>query len=132
MRTKLFGILIGAVILTLSANAAEKGLALDGNSPVALIDTGKTVKGDAAISSTHGNFEYHFVSADEKKTFDDKANAYAIQNGGLDPVSKGKGDPKIFSVFRKRIYIFGDQTSKDNFDKDPASYLEPKPIHEGS
>jgi YHS domain-containing protein len=137
MRNKLFGlgldVLVGVIALSLSANAAEKGLALDGNSPVALIDSSKTVKGDAAINSSLGNYEYHFASAEEKKTFDDRPNAYAIQNNGIDPVSKGRGDPKIFSVFKKKIYIFADEKSKESFEKDPSSYLEqPKPRHEGS
>ncbi len=117
------------------ANAADKMakpegmLVLNGFSPVEVIDTGAAARGDSKIWSAYQGFQYNFPNAASKAKFDAAPEKYAVKLEGNCPVSstaaaKVKGNPAIFTLSDKKLFLFKDAAAKSAFDKDPAKYLK--------
>jgi len=135
MKSKLgIALLLLAGLLVARAQAEEgsasnkPALALNGLCPVALVDMNKEVKGDANIGLIYKGYEYHLSDERAKKMFVADPDKYTIQLGGVcvSCVAIGalvKGDPGMFSVYNKKIYIFSNAMTKQLFEKNPAKYL---------
>ena len=61
--------------------SGETLIPLEGLDPV-MLSQGKEVQGDMKYKVTRGRFEYIFVSAENKATFEKEPSRYEIQLGG--------------------------------------------------
>ncbi len=104
----------------------EVSVALEGLDPVLLVQ-GKETLGKTSITVTRGRFQYFFSSEDNRAAFVKDPERFEIQLGGscarMGP--QVGGNPDRFSVHHGRIYIFGSDDCKQNFDAAPAKYLAP-------
>lgn len=108
-----------AVASVLVAQSHEP--ALGGYCPVAYKAMNKAVKGDAKFSSMHDGHTYYFVNADAKKMYDSDAAGYtpAYDNYCATGVANGMkivSDPKQFTVYKGKTYVFSSADAKMMFD----------------
>jgi len=105
---------------------AQVSVALEGLDPVLLVE-GRESLGKTSITVTRGNFQYFFSSEDNRAKFQREPERYEIQLGGacarMGP--QVGGNPDLFSVHNGRIYIFGSNDCKQNFDAAPSKFLIP-------
>src|SRR5262249_34575913 len=110
------------------AQKTEALVPLEGLDPVLLVQ-GKEVQGKEKISVIRGQFQYLFVSEENKALFEKDPAQYEIQLGGtcarMGP-SVG-GNPNLYTVYNKHIYIFGSDHCKELFEAAPEKYLETGP-----
>lgn len=102
--------------------------ALNGNSPVEMIDAGAVIKGKPQFASNYLGFTYHFSSEASKRKFDAHPDDYNIRLDGHCPVGLAggrilNGNQALFSMFDQRIFIFKDEASKAAFDLEPSRYV---------
>ena len=106
--------------------AEESVIPLEGLDPV-LLAGGKETQGDEKFSVKRGRFRYLFANAETKAAFEREPGRYEIQLEGtcarMGPTVQG--NPDLFTVHEKRIYIFGSEECVKLFKAAPASYLEP-------
>ena len=132
---RIVAMVLALIALVSVVNAADKmakpegTLVLNGFSPVEVIDTGAAARGDAKIWSAYQGLQYNFPNAASKAKFDAAPEKYAVKMEGNCPVSstaasKVKGNPQIFSLFDKKIFLFKDSAAKTTFDKEPAKYAK--------
>ncbi|MEI6233470.1 MAG: hypothetical protein WCT04_10485 [Planctomycetota bacterium] len=128
------------MVLALSAmafvGAADKNMAkpegtlvLGGLSPVEAVDTGAAVRGEAKFWSAHQGFQYNFPNAASKAKFDAAPEQYAVRAEGNCPVSstataKVKGNPAVFDLYEKKLFLFKDAAAKAAFSKDKAKFAK--------
>jgi len=103
--------------------AAGAPLGLHGVDPVAFIAIGNRVDGSAAYTAVHDGVAYYFANAANQQTFERNPERYVPQNGGFCTfgVSVGKkfdGDPQYAAVQDGRLYVFLNETSFEEFQKD--------------
>jgi YHS domain-containing protein len=96
------------------------GRALFGYDPVAYFTAGEARKGRNDLSLRWSGVDFHFSSAENRDHFLAHPNAFVPQLGGHDPgrVQAGYivyGDPRLFLVQDKKLWLFRDETSKKNF-----------------
>lgn len=112
-------------------------IALDGFCPVTLLDTlahdpsGRSAwkKGDKQFGAIHLGRTYLFTSIEQQQKFLANPDGYAPVLSGCDPVRfaergeyvDGKRAYGLITQDRK-IYLFADETSRDRFEKSPASF----------
>ncbi len=106
-------------------------IALKGNCPVCLIEMGKEVPGEPGLASTRDGLAYRFEVDSHKKMFDaDPAKYAAVRRGGcVVCAARGmeqKGDPAIYAVHDKRIYLFVDTKLRDEFVHGPSEFVDAK------
>ena len=138
MRALIMVMALNAVAFMFSGfvSAADKGpaklegtLALSGYSPVEAVETGAGVRGEAKIASAYEGFIYNFPNAASKAKFDAAPEKYGVKLEGNCPVAllagtKVKGNPSIFAINEKRLFLFKDAAAKAAFDKEPAKYAK--------
>src|SRR5262245_57697630 len=96
---------------------------LEGLDPVMLAQ-GKETQGEMNITVTRGKFRYMFANAANKATFEQDPARYEIQlEGHCAPTG---GNPDLHTVYQGRIYIFGSEECKQQFDAAPQSFFEPE------
>jgi YHS domain-containing protein len=91
--------------------AAGAPLGLHGVDPVAFIELGNRLPGQATYTAVHDGVAYYFSSNDNLKAFEKSPSEYLPQNGGFCTfgVSVGKkfdGDPRFASVVDGKLYVF--------------------------
>jgi len=122
--------LLAAAIIGLSSNAfaqskSESSAALKGFDPVMLAQ-GQEAKGDEKLSINHKGFKYLFTNAENKDRFEKESKRFEIQLDGECPMAPGtEGNPDIFAVYNKRIYIFASEQCLESFKVDPKKYVNP-------
>ena len=89
---------------------AKTGVALEGYDAVTYFAGGKPQKGDAKIEGTYNGALYHFVSQENRATFESDPTKYAPAYGGYCgyAASIGKvrpGDPLIWSIVDGRLIL---------------------------
>ena len=119
---------------TVSAASAAKDAksshtALQGYCPVAYVAMNKAVKGDPKISSLVEGHRYQFSNADAKKVFDMDPSKYQVAYDGwcATAVSMGKkvkSDPKLFTVYGGKTYLFSNAEAKKTFDGMPDGVIQ--------
>ena len=103
-------------------------LGLHGADPVALLDTGKHVEGNASYAAAHGGVAFYFASEESMKAFQANPDRYAPQHGGFCAfgVSVGKkfdGDPRFAAVVNDKLYVFLNKDVYAAFLKDKAGTI---------
>lgn len=98
-------------------------LGLHGVDPVALLDGGKHIDGDAQFTGRHNGVAYYFASAENLASFEADPAKYTPQNGGFCTfgVSVGKkfdGDPEFSAVVDNKLYVFLNEAIFNEFKKD--------------
>ncbi|HYF51159.1 MAG TPA: hypothetical protein VEJ63_17220 [Planctomycetota bacterium] len=116
-------------IASAADEAADPPVALRGHCPVCLIDADHVSPGKQEFSSTYKGYKYLFPRKRTKDKFDANPDRYAIQLDGYSPVSRAdgkdeKGDPAIYAVYNKKIYIFTNEQQREEFVKDAADILD--------
>jgi len=137
MSVKIFvnELLFGCALLLLSGVGAGQTYAqqkppvdvLEGLDPVMLAQ-GKETQGEMNITVTRGKFRYMFANAANKATFEQDPARYEIQLEGhcARMGAPTGGNPDLHTVYQGRIYIFGSEECKQQFDAAPQSFFEPE------
>lgn len=94
-----------------SYNLDSRGLALEGYCPVSYFTAGRAVKGMPQYASTYNDVDYHFASADAKRTFDRSPEKYIPAFGGwcaygMAVEDKFPIDPFNFKIVDGRLMVF--------------------------
>jgi YHS domain-containing protein len=114
--------------VTRGLTAAGAPLGLHGIDPVAFLDIGNRVEGDAKYTSVHNGVAYYFSSKENKKMFEKNENKYIPQNGGFCTygVSVGKkfdGDPQYADVVDGKLYVFLNKEIFKAYQKAPVKTI---------
>lgn len=108
--------------------AAGAPLGLHGVDPVAFIELGNRLEGQARFTAVHDGVAYYFTSAETLAAFEAAPEAYLPENGGFCTygVSVGKkfdGDPSYAAVIGGRLYVFLNEAIFREFQKDEAGTI---------
>lgn len=108
--------------------AAGAPLGLHGVDPVAFIDIGNRVEGNAKYTAVHGGVAYYFENEENKAAFEKNADKYVPQNGGFCTfgVSVGKkfdGDPQYADVVNGKLYVFLNEEIYKAYQKNPKKTI---------
>ncbi len=104
--------------------------ALDGLCPVCLVEMGKNVQGDPAYSVEKDGRIYLFPGEDQKAMFQKNPEKYIPAARGdcavceVEMRQKVAGDPRFFSSFDERLFLFPSEKQKQMFDANPEKYRE--------
>lgn len=104
-------------------------LGLDGFCPVQLTDHQRWVPGNPQWGLIHANRTYLFAGAEERNRFDADPNRYAPVLSGCDvvlAVEQGRlipGKRECGAWFEGRVYLFANDQTLQQFDRDPQRYI---------
>jgi YHS domain-containing protein len=103
----------------------KKGVALGGYDPVAYFADGVPKKGDAKIEATFNGALYHFVSQDNRATFEKDPTKYAPAYGGFCGYAASVGkvrpaDPLIWSIVDGQLIVQHTKGADELWKKDVA------------
>jgi YHS domain-containing protein len=130
--TLLLGLFVtGSVLASPQSHApgapgtAKGGPALGGYCPVADLAMNEAMKGDPTQGSQYKGQTYLFANADAKKMFDAAPEKYLPAYAGWCATAVAQGmklasDPKLFTVYNGRTYLFSTADARTMFDKDKA------------
>jgi YHS domain-containing protein len=112
-------------------DGADAKLMLLGYDAVAYFTQNDAVKGDPAIKTEHLGVTYRFASEANKATFLRNPDKYMPQFGGFCsnginyavPWGAG-GGPNTWRIYRGKLYVFGGQASRDQFEMDTELNLQ--------
>jgi YHS domain-containing protein len=104
---------------------------LEGHDAVAYFTQNNAVKGDPAIKATHQGVTYRFASEANKTEFLKSPQRYMPQFGGFCANGinyaipwGGGGAANTWRIYRGKLYVFGGQASRDQFELDTEVNLE--------
>lgn len=103
-------------------------LGLHGVDPVAFIDIGNRLTGNADYTAVHDGVAYYFASEENMESFEANPAKYVPQNGGFCTygVSVGKkfdGDPQFADVKDGKLYVFLNEEIFNAYQKDTAGTI---------
>jgi YHS domain-containing protein len=106
-------------------DGADARLMLQGHDAVAYFSQNAAVKGDPAIKAEHLGMTYRFASEANRAEFLKSPDQYMPQFGGFCanginyavPWGAG-GGPDTWRIYRGKLYVFGGQSSRDQFEMD--------------
>lgn len=103
---------------------SEPQLALEGWDPIELL-ADELIQGKPEHSFVHKGFRYLFKDGKNQARFASDPDRYGIQgDGSCTVMGEGvEGDPKIFTTYEGRIYIFGTLRCMADFLKKPGDYV---------
>jgi YHS domain-containing protein len=112
-------------------DGADTKLMLLGYDAVAYFTDHDAVKGDPAIKAEHLGVTWRFASEEHKAAFLKTPEKYMPQFGGFCanginyavPWGAG-GGPNTWRIYRGRLYVFGGQGARDQFEMDTEHNLE--------
>jgi len=112
-------------------DGADDRLMLLGYDAVAYFTDNAAVKGDPAIKLEHLGVTYRFASEAHKAEFAKSPEKYMPQFGGFCsnginyavPWGAG-GGPNTWRIYRGKLYVFGGQSSRDQFEMDTELNLQ--------
>jgi len=104
------------------------GLSIGGYDPVAYFVDGQALPGLADIEEVYGDTYWHFASQANAAAFRSSPAAYIPGFGGYSvaAVIQGiarPGSPKIFAIYKNRVYLFSDEAERDGFLAAPEAQL---------
>jgi YHS domain-containing protein len=113
------------------SDGADTKLMLVGYDAVAYFTDNEAVKGDPAIKIDHLGVTWRFASEAHKAEFLKSPEKYMPQFGGFCanginyavPWGAG-GGPNTWRIYRGKLYVFGGQGSRDQFEMDTEHNLE--------
>ena len=120
----------GPPFRTMSDAAADK-LMLLGHDPVAYFTQNDAVAGNPAIQAQHLGVTWRFASEANKAAFLREPTRYMPQFGGFCsnginyavPWGAG-GGPNTWRIYRGKLYVFGGQASRDQFEMETELNLQ--------
>jgi YHS domain-containing protein len=103
----------------------KKGVALEGYDPVTYFSDGQPKKGDPKIEATFNGALYHFVSQDDRATFEKDPTKYAPAYGGFCGYAASIGkvrpaDPLIWSIVDGQLIVQHNKGADELWRKDVA------------
>jgi YHS domain-containing protein len=103
----------------------KKGVALDGYDPVTYFTDGQPKQGDPKIEATFNGALYHFVSQDNRATFEKDPTKYAPAYGGFCGYAASIGkvrpaDPLIWSIVNGQLIVQNTKAAEELWSKDIA------------
>jgi YHS domain-containing protein len=114
-----------------STDGADTRLMLEGHDPVAYFTQNAAVKGDPAIRLEYLGVTYRFASVSNKARFEKSPEQYMPQFGGFCSNGinyavpwGGGGSANTWRVYRGKLYVFGGQKSRDQFEIETEVNLE--------
>lgn len=125
---KNLGVLFLTVLMfsAVFAQPEKSVVPLEGFDPVSLA-RGEEINGKANISAVRGRFKYLFANRANRREFDANPELYEIQNNGECAFMKGvPGDPELWQVYKKKIYLFGTAMCRERFNLSPETILHPE------
>ncbi|MFD2647252.1 YHS domain-containing (seleno)protein [Devosia albogilva] len=107
-------------VVTLIVTDPLTGIALGGADPVAYFTENALVPGRAEYAFTWQNVPWYFSSAANRDVFARAPEVYAPQFGGHDGMGVARGfvadsDPRFFTVFKQRLYLFFSAANREAF-----------------
>jgi len=114
-----------------TSDAAAGKLMLMGHDPVAYFSQNDVVPGHPAIQADHQGVTWRFASEANKAAFLREPTKYMPQFGGYCsnginyavPWGAG-GGPNTWRIYRGKLYVFGGQASRDQFEMDTEVNLQ--------
>jgi YHS domain-containing protein len=105
---------------------------LDGFCPVTLLETMKWKKADPQFGAIHRGRTYLFANAEQQQKFLANPDGFAPVLSGYDPVKfattgqlvEGNRAFGVISPRERRIFLFVDAASREQFEKSPRAYTE--------
>jgi YHS domain-containing protein len=114
-----------------TSDGADTLLMLEGHDAVAYFTQNKAVKGDPAIKLEHLGVTYRFSSEANKATFAATPEKYMPQFGGFcsNGVNYavpwgGGGAENTWRIYKGKLYVFGGQGARDDFEMDTVLNLD--------
>jgi len=113
------------------SDGADEHLMLLGHDAVAYFTDNAAVRGDPAIKALHQGVTWRFANEANKAEFLRAPQKYMPQFGGFCanginyavPWGAG-GGPNTWRIYRGRLYVFGGQSSRDQFEMDTELNLD--------
>jgi YHS domain-containing protein len=114
-----------------TSDAQAGNLMLMGHDPVAYFTQNDAVAGNPAIQADHMGVTWRFASEANKTEFLREPNKYMPQFGGYCsnginyavPWGAG-GGPNTWRIYRGKLYVFGGQSSRDQFEMETELNLQ--------
>lgn len=113
-----------------TSDAHDPNVMLEGHDAVAYFTQSAAVKGDPAIRVEHLGVVYRFASAANRAAFLQAPAKYMPQFGGFCSnginyavPGGGGGAPDTWRIYRGKLYVFGGQSSLDQFEMDTEANL---------
>src|SRR5437764_3225200 len=136
-----FALLAGvfvAICLDLLAYAATtervvvnrySGLAIEGFDPVAYFTDQLAIQGLPDFEAAESGAVWRFRNEGNRASFVSYPEVYGPRFGGYDPVDVARGvtyagNPRIWLIADRRLYLFGREKSRDAFAANPARFLK--------
>jgi hypothetical protein len=105
------------------------GLAIGGFDPVAYFTDQLATQGLPDFEASESGAVWRFRNEGNRASFVSHPEVYGPRFGGYDPVDVGRGvtyagNPRIWLVVDRRLYLFGREESRDAFAANPARFLK--------
>ncbi len=105
------------------------GVALDGMDPVSYFAEAEPQPGKPDYEYDWQGVPWYFANAANRDVFERSPEIYAPQFGGHEAMSLARGylsdgDPSIYLVVAKRLYLFYSGGNRDAFNLSPAAAIE--------
>lgn len=108
----------------------EPRLMLEGHDPVAYFVQNEAVRGDPHIQTEHLGQTWRFASTAHRALFLSHPEKYMPQFGGYCALGMsqalpraGAGGPNTWRIYRGKLYLFGGQRARDQFEMDTEAHL---------
>jgi hypothetical protein len=105
------------------------GLAIGGFDPVAYFTESLAIQGLPDFEAAESGAVWRFRNEGNRASFVAHPEVYGPRFGGYDPVDVGRGvtyagNPRIWLIIDRRLYLFGREESRDAFAANPARFLK--------
>lgn len=105
------------------------GLAIGGFDPVAYFTESLAIPGLPDFEAAESGAVWRFRNEGNRASFVSHPEVYGPRFGGYDPVDIGRGvtyagNPRIWLIIDRRLYLFGREESRDAFAANPARFLK--------
>ena len=115
------------VVTTIVTNPLT-GIALDGMDPVSYFTDEEPQQGTPAFEVVWGGVSWYFATEANREVFVRAPEIYAPQFGGHCPMGLARGylsdgNPSIYLVINKRLYLFYSTGNKDAFQLAPETAI---------
>ena len=105
------------------------GLAIEGFDPVAYFTDQLATQGLPDFEAAESGAVWRFRNEGNRASFVSHPEVYGPCFGGYDPVDVARGvtyagNPRIWLIVDRRLYLFGREDSRDAFAANPARFLK--------
>ncbi len=107
-------------VVTLIVTDPLTGIGIYGMDPVSYFTEPEPLPGRADFEFIWQNVPWHFATAANRDIFSRSPDIYAPQFGGHGAMAVARGyisdsDPKIYTVFKQRLYLFYSAANREAF-----------------